>query len=184
METDDTKRKVIRALGSSTVATWFWMCGCWTKQIQTVHITEQRGIAASKFGPCMLPRVLWTMYRMSPDTKSAVPAFSAISAVSQAFDKFAAKEAVERVPLYHGCSARFLEARVKHRGGRQCWAERLGKAESRVPSDRPWHQSCTLSWWKPEMTLWWRVRLVPRIQIWGDGYGLKVSNSGGHRVSL
>lgn len=45
-ETDDTKRKVIRALGSSTVA----------------------------------------------------------------FDKFAAKEAVERVPLYHGCSARFLEA--------------------------------------------------------------------------
>jgi len=46
VETDDTKRKVVRALGSSTVA----------------------------------------------------------------FDKFAAKEAVERVPLYHGCSARFLEA--------------------------------------------------------------------------
>lgn len=51
---------------------------------------------------------------MSPDTKSAV-------SVSQAFDKFAAKEAVERVPLYHGCSARFLEARVKPRGGWQCW---------------------------------------------------------------
>lgn len=67
-----------------------------------------------KFGPCMLLGVLWKMYRMSPDTKSAV-------SVSQAFDKFAAKEAVERVPLYHGCSARFLEARVKPRGGWQCW---------------------------------------------------------------
>ena len=114
METDDTKRKVVRALGSSTVATWFWMCGCWTTQIQTVNNYRiERDYSLNLVPACSwesCERCIGCLLTLSLQSQSP-----------QAFDKFAAKEAVERVPLYHGCSARFLEARVKPRGGWQCW---------------------------------------------------------------
>lgn len=158
VETDDTKRKVVRALGSSTVATWFWMCGCWTTQIQTVNNYRiERDYSLN-----LVPACSWE------SCERCIGCLLTLSLQSQSPRLLTSLLQKKRL---RGCHFTMAALHASLRPG----SNLVGVGSVGVPPSpfRLWHQSCTLSWWKLEMTSWWRVRLVPWIQIWGNGgYGM------------